>query len=133
MKQPDIRIKRAYIPAEPTDGSRFLIDRLWPRGIKKDGLPLVAWLKDLAPSTALRKQFGHDPKRWKDFQRAYEKELTSAQARERIDFLIRLARTRTITLIYSARDEEHNDAVVLKKVLERAIASRPRPTPRKAA
>jgi uncharacterized protein YeaO (DUF488 family) len=110
-----LRLKRAYEPAEPADGVRILIDRLWPRGVSKAKAALDDWIKEVAPSTALRRWFGHDPARWTEFQRRYRAEL-----REQSDALDRirdLARARVVTLVYSARDEEHNDAVVLRAVL----------------
>lgn len=116
-----VQIKRAYEPASPKDGCRVLVDRLWPRGIKKQDLKFDEWLKDLAPSTALRKEFGHDPMRWKSFVTAYKKELRSPAARELLQKLARLAAKRGLTLLYGARDEEHNQAVVLKEILDKEI------------
>ncbi|CAA2139022.1 DUF488 domain-containing protein [Hyphomicrobium sp. ghe19] len=110
-----LRLKRAYEPPAPSDGVRILVDRLWPRGVSKEKASLAEWEKDIAPSTELRKWFGHDPARWEEFQRRYRAEL-----REHADILkhIRaLAKSHTVTLVYSARDEDHNDAVVLKDVL----------------
>ena len=118
-----IQLKRAYEPSNRKDGYRVLIDRLWPRGIKKQELDLDEWLKDLAPSTKLRKEFGHDPAHWKSFVSAYKKELQSPKARELIQRLAQQASgKRTLTLLYSARDEEHNNAVVLKDILEKESA-----------
>lgn len=116
-----VQIKRAYEPSSKKDGFRVLIDRLWPRGIKKEKLPLDAWMKELAPSSQLRKEFGHNPDLWSDFQRKYEKELRSPEARERIRHLANKAKKGRVTLIYSARDEAHNDAVVLKKIINRVV------------
>ncbi|SFV29676.1 DUF488 domain-containing protein [Hyphomicrobium facile] len=110
-----LRLKRAYEPPESSDGVRILVDRLWPRGVSKEKASLDEWEKDIAPSTELRKWFGHDPERWAEFQRRYRAEL-----REHDDILKRiraLAKSHTVTLVYSAHDEEHNDAVVLKDVL----------------
>ena len=118
-----LQIKRAYEPPTKKDGYRVLIDRLWPRGIKKENLPLDAWMKELAPSSELRKEFGHNPDRWMDFQKKYERELRSPEARESIWRLAMLAKRRTVTLIYSARDEAHNDAVVLQKIIHRKMTS----------
>lgn len=114
-----IHIKRAYQPAERGDGYRVLIDRLWPRGLKKTDLILHEWAKELAPSAELRKKFGHDPDKWKEFQTQYQKELKNPEPRAKMDELIKRARRANLTLIYSAKDEEHNDAIVLKTVLER--------------
>jgi uncharacterized protein YeaO (DUF488 family) len=111
-----LQLKRAYEPAEPEDGTRILIDRLWPRGVSKEEAALDDWMKDIAPSTELRKWFGHDPARWPEFQRRYRDELR--QHGQELDRIRALARTQTVTLVYSAHDEEHNDAVVLKDVLE---------------
>lgn len=116
-----IKIKRAYEPAGKSDGYRVLIDRLWPRGIKKASLPLDEWIKELAPSAELRKSFGHDPARWKEFQARYRLELRKAEARRKLEDLAERALTSTVTLVYSARDEKHNNAVVLKSLLERTM------------
>jgi uncharacterized protein YeaO (DUF488 family) len=110
-----LRLKRAYQPAAPDDGARILIDRLWPRGVSKADAALDDWMKDLAPSTELRKWFGHDPARWTEFQRRYRAELR--QHADRIDRLRALARKQPVTLVYAAHDEQHNDAVVLRDVL----------------
>jgi uncharacterized protein YeaO (DUF488 family) len=110
-----LRLKRAYEPAEASDGTRILIDRLWPRGLRKEEASLDDWMKDIAPSTELRKWFGHDPSRWAEFQRRYRAELH--QHRDTLDRVRELAKRKTITLVYSARDEQHNDAVVLRSVL----------------
>ena len=110
-----LRVKRAYEPASPDDGVRILIDRLWPRGASKEKADLGEWMKDIAPSTELREWFGHDPKRWAEFQRRYKAELR--QHAEELDRIRALARKRTVTLVYSARDEQHHDAVVLREVL----------------
>lgn len=110
-----LRLKRAYEPASPDDGARILIDRLWPRGVSKAKAALDEWMKEVAPSTELRKWFGHDPARWAEFQRRYRAELQ--QHKPELDQIRALAKTRTVTLVYGAHDEEHNDAVVLKAVL----------------
>jgi uncharacterized protein YeaO (DUF488 family) len=110
-----IHLKRDYEPPSSTDGTRVLIDRLWPRGVTKEGAAIDHWLKDLAPSTELRKWFGHDPKLWHEFRRRFTIELR--QHEEQLDQLRELAHERRITLVYSARDELHNDAVVLRDVL----------------
>ncbi|HEY2612227.1 MAG TPA: DUF488 family protein [Reyranella sp.] len=111
----DIRLKRAYQPAAADDGARILVDRLWPRGLKKSDAAIDRWLKDIAPSTALRKWFAHDPARWPEFRRRY-----AAEIRRHPDLLAELraiARKGPVTLIFSARDELRNDAVVLRNVL----------------
>ena len=110
-----LRLKRAYEPAETEDGVRILIDRLWPRGVSKAEAALDDWMKDIAPSTGLRQWFGHDPVRWVEFQRRYRAELR--QHAPELDRIRALARTQTVTLVYGAHDEEHNDAIVLKEVL----------------
>lgn len=108
-----ILIKRAYAPPEKSDGLRILIDRLWPRGIAKSRIDL--WLKDVSPSTELRQWFGHDPDKWSEFRKRYRSELRGNSA---LDELRTLSRKSDITLIYAARDERHNHAVVLKQILE---------------
>ncbi len=110
-----LRLKRAYEPASPDDGMRILIDRLWPRGVSKAKARLDEWMKDIAPSTGLRQWFGHDPERWTEFRRRYTAELK--QHAGELDRLRELARKQTVTLVYSAHDEQHNDAVVLREVL----------------
>ncbi|HWK64507.1 MAG TPA: DUF488 domain-containing protein [Rhizobiaceae bacterium] len=110
-----LRLKRAYEPAEPDDGTRILIDRLWPRGVSKAKAALDDWIKDVAPSTELRKWFGHDPARWAEFQRRYRAELRGQS--EALDRIRVLAKAGVVTLVYSAHDEQHNDAVVLRSVL----------------
>lgn len=110
-----LRLKRAYEPASPDDGMRILVDRLWPRGVSKAEAALGDWMKDIAPSTELREWFGHDPARWAEFQRRYKAELRQHAAE--LDRIRALAKKQTVTLVYSAHDEEHNDAVVLKEVL----------------
>lgn len=115
------KIKRAYEPVSKSDGYRILIDRLWPRGIKKEKLSLHEWAKELAPSAELRKFFGHDPAKWKEFRFRYQSELRAPDARKKIELLTKKARRSTVTLVYSASDEEHNDAVVLLDVLKRAL------------
>lgn len=110
-----LRLKRAYEPAEPSDGTRILVDRLWPRGVSKAKASLDDWIKDIAPSTELRKWFGHDPARWTEFQRRYRAELRGHS--DALDKIRALAKAHTVTLVYSAHDEQHNDAVVLREVL----------------
>jgi uncharacterized protein YeaO (DUF488 family) len=111
-----IELKRAYDAPAPDDGRRFLVERLWPRGVRKDSLRLDAWLRDVAPSDGLRRWFGHDPKKWAEFQRRYFAELDqNTDAWEPIQKAARRAR---ITLVYSAHDTEHNNAIALKDYLE---------------
>ncbi|MEO9103316.1 MAG: DUF488 domain-containing protein [Burkholderiaceae bacterium] len=110
-----VKLKRAYQPAAAGDGTRVLVDRLWPRGVSKDAAAVDLWLKDLAPSTELRKWFGHDPERWTAFQKRYAEEMR--QHPELFRQLRQLARQGPVTLVYSAHDEEHNDAVVLRRLL----------------
>jgi uncharacterized protein YeaO (DUF488 family) len=115
----DIRLKRAYEPAASADGYRVLIDRLWPRGVSRRMAELDEWDKVLAPSTELREWFGHDPDRFGEFRRRYIEQLRSE--RPRLTGLRRRATGGTLTLVYSARDTEHNDAVVLAEVLRRGL------------
>jgi len=110
-----IRIKRAYDPAEPGEGRRFLVDRLWPRGVRKEALPLDGWLKDVAPSDGLRRWFGHDTDRWPEFQRRYRAELEANP--DGWQPLLRAAGEGDVTLVYGARDADHNNAVVLRDYL----------------
>ncbi len=112
VKAGSIKLRRAYDPAERTDGVRILVDRLWPRGLSRDDACIDQWVKDLAPSNELRKWFGHDPARWDEFRDRYVVELNrhSDQMKE----LRELARKGPITLVYSAHDEVHNNAVVLR-------------------
>jgi uncharacterized protein YeaO (DUF488 family) len=114
-----IKLKRVYAPAAPDDGRRFLVDRVWPRGIRKDAARVEAWLKEAGPSDALRRWFGHDPRRWAEFVRRYRRELDTQPAV--LAPLLEAAREGDITLVYSARDEEHNQAVVLRDVLEERL------------
>lgn len=120
-----IRIKRAYEPPEKSDGQRFLVDRLWPRGVKKEALKMAGWLKDVAPSGDLRKWFGHDPARWKEFQRRYREELAANP--ERWQSLVEAAKDGDVTLLFSAHDLDHNNAVVLKELLEHRLKSPGKP------
>ena len=112
-----IRIKRAYEPAGRSDGKRILVDRLWPRGIKRERLKVDEWMKGLSPSDALRAWFGHTAERWDDFRRRYRAELTGAEQRALLERLARFSRDGAVTLLYGARDAAHNQAVVLSEVL----------------
>lgn len=120
----DVRIKRAYDPAGPKDGYRVLIDRLWPRGVSHEAASLDAWIRELSPSPALRKWFGHDPDRFEEFRQRYVDELRAH--RDELSALRRRAREGPLTLVYAASDTEHNDAVVLAEVLRRGLRSRRR-------
>jgi uncharacterized protein YeaO (DUF488 family) len=115
IKTANVKLKRAYERPAADDGVRILIDRLWPRGVSKADAAIDQWVKDVAPSTALRKWFGHDPARWQDFRRRYAGELR--QHPEQLARLRALAKQGPITLVFSARDERHNDAVALRGVL----------------
>ena len=115
----DVRVKRVYEPAKRSDGYRILIDRLWPRGISHDRARLDAWERDLAPSAALRTWFGHRPDRFEEFRARYLEELR--QQRPRLSELRRRAGHGTVTLVFAARDTEHNDAVVLGEVIRRGL------------
>lgn len=121
MKKPApakrLRLKRVYEPAAAGDGVRVLVDRLWPRGLTKKKAAVDHWMKDVAPSPELRKWFGHDPDRWVEFKRRYKRELR--QHKDLLADIGKLNKERTVTLLFGARDEEHNDAVVLREVLAR--------------
>ena len=108
-------LKRVYEPPEPADGTRILVDRLWPRGVAKDKARIDLWLKDIAPSTELRKWFGHDPARWMEFQERYRIELKRNAVA--VSVLKREAANGPVTLLFGAKDEEHNEAVVLRSLL----------------
>lgn len=110
-----VRIKRVYDEPAAEDGKRILVDRLWPRGIAKDKARIDEWLKEIAPSDELRKWFGHDPARWDEFRERYRRELEAKG--ELLDQLRTLARKETVTLLFAAKDEEHNNAVALKEIL----------------
>ena len=114
-----IDLKRAYDPPAKSDGRRILVDRVWPRGIARDDLQIDAWLKDLAPSTELRKWFGHDPAKWDEFRKRYARELE--QRSKAFEELLEKARAGQVTLIFSARDPAHNNAVALREHLERRL------------
>ena len=110
-----VRAKRVYEAIQRSDGPRFLVERLWPRGVKKEKLKLDAWLKEVAPSDGLRRWFGHDPAKWGEFQRRYRAELDENPNAWKQ--LLDVARQGNVTLLYSARDTEHNNAIVLKDYL----------------
>jgi uncharacterized protein YeaO (DUF488 family) len=119
-----IRVKRVYEPPEKSDGVRFLVDHLWPRGLKKEALQVERWIKLVSPSNELRSWFGHEPARWKEFQRRYFAEL--GEQPDTWAALLEAAREKDITLVFSARDIEHNNAVALKSYLERKLAEKAR-------
>jgi uncharacterized protein YeaO (DUF488 family) len=118
-----VLLKRAYEPAGRRDGERVLVERLWPRGVRKEELELDWWAKDVAPSTALRKWFAHDPERWPEFVRRYRAELRHPDAARALAEIVDHARSHTVTLVYSTHDTEHNNAVVLKQVIDRVLRS----------
>jgi uncharacterized protein YeaO (DUF488 family) len=110
-------VKRVYESPDSSDGARFLVERLWPRGVKKESLQMTAWVKEAAPSDALRRWFGHDPAKWEEFQVRYFAELDGKP--EALHPLMEASRQGNVTLLYSAHDMEHNSAVALKSYLER--------------
>ena len=114
---PSIQLKRVYEPQSKEDGIRILVDRLWPRGLTKKKAAVDLWLKDIAPTTELRKWFGHDPARWKEFQVRYRKELRADK--EAVNLLKQKSKEGTVTLVYGAKDQEHNEALVLQQMLDR--------------
>lgn len=119
-----IKIKRAYDKQEPGDGVRYLVDRLWPRGVKKAELKIDGWLKDVAPSPELRKWFAHDPQKWPEFRRRYLAELDRKP--DAWAPILEAARRGAVTLLYSAHDPEHNNAVALKEYIESKLGARTR-------
>jgi uncharacterized protein YeaO (DUF488 family) len=119
-----IKLKRAYEAASPNDGQRFLVERLWPRGVAKKDLPLTDWLRDIAPSTALRKWYGHVDERWPEFVKRYKSELKAPGKREWILDLARKGRSGDVTLVFATHDPERSGAKVLKDVIERAGRSK---------
>ena len=119
-----IKLKRAYDSASKDDGMRFLVERLWPRGVSKTALHLDAWLKDVAPSTELRRWFSHDPSKWIEFQRRYFAELNANL--KIVESILEASRRGRVTLVYSSHDQEHNNAVALKAFLAANISTRAR-------
>ncbi|MFW1665627.1 DUF488 domain-containing protein [Acinetobacter ursingii] len=113
-----IRIKRAYDDPTTNDGLRILVDRIWPRGLSKEKAHLAKWLKEIAPSTELRQWFNHDPEKWQEFQHKYTLELRHNAALHELE---QLAHQQTITLIYAAKDTQHNNAVVLQQILSEKL------------
>lgn len=126
----NVRLKRAYTAPAATDGARVLVDRLWPRGVSRERAALDEWIKEIAPSDALRRWFSHDPARWDEFRRRYADELRAHDSL--VEALRARARRGPLTLVYGARDEAHNDAVVLRDVILGAVshASDARPVDR---
>lgn len=112
-----IKIKRVYEKSGKEDGVRILVDRLWPRGLTKEKAGIDVWLKEIAPSTELRKWFGHDPDKWKEFQKRYRQELRNNKGQ--VAVLKEHVKKRVVTLVYGAKDEEHNEALVLKELLSK--------------
>lgn len=115
IRATNVQLKRAYEPSARGDGTRILIDRLWPRGFTKKAAAIDEWFKDISPSTGLRQWFGHDPARWKEFRRRYANEVRENP--QQFERLRSLARQGRITLVYSAHDQAHNDAVVIRDLL----------------
>jgi uncharacterized protein YeaO (DUF488 family) len=113
----EIKLKRVYETSAKKDGTRILVDRLWPRGLTKQKASVDIWLKEIAPSTELRKWFHHDPEKWKEFKQRYLMELKSKK--EQIELLKKQLKKGTVILLYGAKDEEHNEALVLKELLDR--------------
>ena len=118
------RVKRVYAPTADADGFRVLVDRLWPRGVKRETARIDLWAKDIAPSAALRRAFHGHPERWKHFIAAYSKELAQEPAASAVGDLLARRKRGTVTLLYAARDEAHNNAVALKAWLEEAPSRR---------
>lgn len=117
-----VQIKRAYEPAKKSDGHRVLVDRIWPRGRTKQELKLDSWIKEVSPSSELRKYFNHDLEKWSEFKKRYQKELRqSSEAKEALSELTELARKKKLTLIYAAKDPEHNNAIVLQNLIQKGV------------
>ena len=116
-----LRLKRVYEPAGEEDGARVLVDRLWPRGLSKEKAAVDHWAKEAAPSNALRRWFGHDPARWEEFQERYREELAAPEAQAELSHLRALARRSRVTLLYAARDEAMNNAIVLRDCLRSSV------------
>jgi uncharacterized protein YeaO (DUF488 family) len=126
-----LKLERVYETASREDGQRFLVERLWPRGVRKTSLHLDAWLKDVAPSAELRQWFSHDPKKWEEFQRRYRAELERHP--EVCDPILKAARRGTVTLLYSSHDGEHNNVVALRDYLQTKLGRKDRAAGRKSA
>ena len=121
MASSNVRLQRAYDEPQPDDGHRVLVDRVWPRGRTKAELRLDAWARDLGPSTGLRKWFGHDPVRWTEFQTRYRAELANPARAQALDALATIARSGRVTIVYGARDREHNQAQVIADEIARRL------------
>ncbi len=119
-----IKIKRIYEQPELADGTRILIDRLWPRGMTKEKAAIDEWMREIAPSDRLRGWFGHKPERWNEFKKRYKRELGDPEKKRIIQTLKRIAGISTVTLLYSAKDDQHNNAVALRGILTRTSPSR---------
>jgi uncharacterized protein YeaO (DUF488 family) len=120
VKRDAIAIKRIYVAPRSEDGARYLVDRFWPRAVKKEDLRITAWLREIAPSNDLRRWFGHDPAKWDEFQSCYRAELDANPSAW--EPLLEACRHGRITLLYAARDTDHNNAIVLKEYLEERVA-----------
>jgi uncharacterized protein YeaO (DUF488 family) len=125
MTASNVRLQRAYDDPGPEDGRRVLVDRVWPRGRTKEHLRLDAWERDLGPSTRLRQWFGHDPARWQEFQARYHQELAQPDRAGTLDEIAAAARVGPVTLVYGARDREHNQAQVIAEEIEERLAYTP--------
>ncbi len=119
----EVRLRRVYDEAGPDEGYRVLVDRVWPRGIRRESLGLDEWARDLGPSNELRRWFGHDPARWDEFQRRYRDELASPEQRQLLEALAARAAAGTVTLLFGARDPERNQAQVIAAVLRERLAA----------
>lgn len=117
MPRPNVQLKRAYDPPDPKDGTRVLVDRLWPRGKSKAALAIDHWLKEIAPSAKLRTWYGHDEERWPEFQKRYRAELKSGEAKAALAELKALVKKGPVTLVFGAKDEAHSNAALLAKLL----------------
>lgn len=124
IEAPRVYLRRVYDLERPVQGARVLVDRVWPRGVTKEALHLDLWARNLAPSSELRHWFGHDPARWEEFARRYREELTQAEPQAALEEVLRLAGQGDVTLLYGARDEAHNQAVVLQEVIEERLGRR---------
>lgn len=125
MTSGSVRLQRAYDDPQPDDGHRVLVDRVWPRGRTKAELRLDAWARDLGPSNELRKWFGHDPARWTEFEARYHVELADPERSQALDDLAAIARRARVTIVYGARDREHNQAQVIADEIARRLAVAP--------
>lgn len=118
-----LKIKRAYEEKEAGDGKRILIDRLWPHGVRKDEAGIDEWMKELAPSTELRQWFGHDPGKWEEFKKRYRQELAAPESKRLLEDIACTAERHNVTLIYSAKDTEHSDVLVLEELIAGLMSS----------